>query len=52
MWSAYEPIDKVKFQNSVRQHLEEDPDFEFNERWDLMGGARSSRRGPRDVARR
>lgn len=26
-------IDEIAFQNNVRQHLEEDPDVEFHERW-------------------
>ena len=31
------PIDKIKFQNSVRQHLEEDEDVEFEENWQVDG---------------
>lgn len=31
---ADSPFDRVRFQNSVRQHLEEDPDISFEERWD------------------
>lgn len=30
-------IDKVRFQNAVRQHLEEDPDVTHEERWDSGG---------------
>lgn len=28
------PIDSIQFQNRVRQHLEEDPDVSFSERWE------------------
>ena len=28
------PIDRIQFQNRVRQHLEEDEDVSFNERWE------------------
>jgi hypothetical protein len=28
------PIDRIQFQNRVRQHLEEDEDVTFTERWE------------------